>query len=118
MARTALTATALPTGYTTALVATTAQAVDNTNGNLVPLTGREHLVFINTTGGAITVTISSVAAASNSRTGNITTISVPATTGILITQKFPLDGWQQTDGNLYIDASATGLKVLVLQDPS
>ena len=78
-------------------------------------TGRE-LILVK--GGAApgTVTISSVADAQK-RTGNITTYAVGA--GLYsVFGPFPVDGWRQSDGQLYLAASATDISFAVLKLPA
>jgi hypothetical protein len=79
-------------------------------------TGRELILVHNANGAAQTITISSVID-DEKRTGDITTYSV----GIgeyAVFGPFPVDGWRQTDGNLYLAASATDVGIAVLRLPS
>jgi hypothetical protein len=86
---------------------------DNTNGNSFPFTGRELILFRNTTGGAITITLTS-AADPQGRTADITAYSIPATTGLAAFWAGNLVGWNQA-GSFFIDYSATGLGVAVMR---
>jgi hypothetical protein len=93
-------------------------ALDNVNGNSFPHTGKEVIVIQNSNaGGAQTVTFTSFPD-SQSRTGDITAYSIPASGFISF---FPgtgnPPGWRQTDGNIYIDCNAATVKALILRLP-
>jgi hypothetical protein len=96
-------------------LATTYATGDNTNGNSFPFTGRELIDFRNTTGGAITVTLTS-APDPQGRAADITAYSIPATTGLATFWAGNLVGWNQA-GSFFIDYSATGLGVRVIRIP-
>jgi hypothetical protein len=96
-------------------LATTYATADNTNGNSFSFTGRELIDFRNTTGGAITVTLTS-AADPQGRSADITAYSIPATTGLATFWAGNLVGWSQA-GSFYIDCSATGLGVRIIRIP-
>jgi hypothetical protein len=120
VARTALTPMLPPGKYPTLPLgalsaALTLVAGDNVNGNSVPSTGREIIIVQNTAGVAGTITVSSVADAFN-RSGDITAYSVPAA-GFAVLGPFPLQGWKQADGNLYLTVSAATMLVAVVQLP-
>lgn len=106
-----------PTLPLTALsAALTFVASDNVNGNSFVLTGRELLLLWNTTGGALTVTISS----SNDpqkRTGDISAYSVPANAWAMF-GPLPIVGWAQSDGTLLFTTSDAGLEAAVLRLPT
>ena len=122
MARTALTAQ-VPLGSYPSLplaalsAALTFAASDNANGNSVKSTGRELIVINNTDVGAQTVTITSRAVGPLNRTGDITTYSIPAS-GFAMLGPFAVNGWQQSDGNLYIDTSSANIKLAVIRLPA
>lgn len=119
MARTALTPVS-PTSINTSIGATAADvtftALDATNNNSLPSTGRELLLFNNTDTGAHTVTIWSVAD-DLGRKGDIVAYSIGASTYSLF-GPFPLRGWKQTDGNLWIDTNSALIKVLPIKIPT
>lgn len=122
MARTALTAQVplgpYPTLPLAALAAAlTWAAVDNVNGNSVKSTGRELVLVNNTDVAAQTVTFASVASSPFNRTGDITTYSIPAS-GFAMFGPFAVDGWRQSDGNLYINATSANVKVAVISLPA
>lgn len=91
-------------------------AVDAVNFNQTPCTGRELLFFSNPSGGALTVTVTSVPDPQN-RTGDITTYSIPAA-GFAVLGPFSTVGWKQPDGNLYFTGSGAALLVGVVQVPA
>jgi hypothetical protein len=76
-------------------------------------TGHEVLLVWNTTAGALTVTISSVAD-NRGRTGDITTYSIGADT-VAVFGPFSKEGWAQADGSIYAVASAAGVKFTVVR---
>src|SRR5687768_4495623 len=77
-------------------------AGESDNGYQYPATGREVVILRNTNVGAQTFTLKSVADELN-RTGDITTYSLGA--GEFAVLVPPLKGFQQIDGNIYIDIS-------------
>lgn len=80
------------------------------------LTGRELLLVRNDNVGAQTVTISSVPDEKR-RKGDITTYSIdPGEYAVF--GPFLVDGWVQSDGQLYIAASATDVAFAVLRLPA
>lgn len=99
------------------LSVTALDSVDNTNGNSWVGNGRDLMVIQNPTAGAITVTLTSVADQLG-RKGDITAYSIPANTGFMFFWFGSLIGWaQDAQGTIYLDASATGLKIKVLRIP-
>lgn len=88
---------------------------DNTNGDQFAFTGRELILFRNTTAGAITVTLTS-AADPQGRTADIAAYSIPATTGLAVFWAGNLVGWNQA-GQFYLNYSATGLGVAIVRIP-
>lgn len=99
------------------LSVTALDAVDNTNGNYWLGNGRDLMVIENPTAGAITVTLTSIADQFG-RKGDITAYSIPANTGHMFFWFGSLIGWaQDAQGSIYLDASATGLKVKILRLP-
>lgn len=92
-------------------------SVDNTNGNYWLGNGRDLLMIENPTAGAVTVTLTSIADQFG-RKGDITAYSIPANTGHMFFWFGSLIGWaQDAQGTIYLDASATGLKVKILRIP-
>lgn len=86
--------------------------VDSTNGNQVQASGDILLVFLNSTAGALTFTITSAPDA-RGRSSDITTYTI----GIGLVSMFRVDnqpGWIQSDGNIYFTASTSTLKVAAL----
>lgn len=89
-----------------------------TDGDTFVCTGREILLLQNTTGGALTLTVTSVAD-EKGRTGDITAYSVGA--GLFSCVPVGLYnglGWKSTAGTVRITCSGTGLKVAVLRLPA
>ena len=114
MARTALTPVDVPEDYTIGGVMLPWTASDNVNGNSVPHTGREILLVRNDNVGAQTATVASIADPFG-RTADCV-ISLAAAE-YWISQLFPLVGWQQADGNLFIDGSAADVMLCVIRLP-
>lgn len=97
-------------------VALTFVAADATNKEQVSLTGREVIVAWNSSADtARTVTITSVADEMG-RTGDIATDSLAFGT-FHVYGPFSLEGWEQTDGNLYFEASHADVKFAVIRLP-
>lgn len=91
-------------------------AADTGNNNEFVATGREILLVKNTDSAPHTVTIHSVPD-SLGRTGDITAYSVGA--GLIsLFGPFPLAGWDQTDGAVWIDGSDTHIQFAVIQLPA
>ncbi len=104
MARTELTKTTKPGGYSGTGTLLTMTAADTTNQNSFKATGQDLVVARNTDTADHTVTIES----SNDRYGrqeNISTYSVPAGETHIF-GPFPLHGWQQSDGHIYLEADS------------
>lgn len=114
MARTALTKTTIPSPYAGAGVAITMTAADTSNQNSFPLTGREIVIAWNSGATSRTVTVTSV----DDRYGRQENISAEAIAAGAIRVYgvgLALEGWQQTDGNLYLEASNAEVKFGVLK---
>jgi len=90
----------------------TMAAMDNANGNCIIMNGPLLLLF--TDGGANTMTISSVADYLG-RTTDITTYAVGS--GLYSAIYLRPDGWRQTNGYLYLTASAAAVKVAAFACP-
>ena len=120
MARTVLT-TVTPVGPYVSLPISansadfTFTAADNAAGNEFTATGKQILLVQNTDAGAQTFTISSVADALK-RTGDVGPYSMAAGefAAFLLTDQV---GYHQSDGNIYLDASAATIKFCVLNLP-
>lgn len=116
MARTELTPITAPTRWSITPVELEWTAADAVNGNQFTLTGVEVLLVHNSSGGALTVTVTS-AADPYGRSSDIDAHSIPASE-YRVLQRFPVDGWQQNDGKLYVDGSAAGILFAVIRLPS
>lgn len=103
MARTTLTAVAEPGSYTHAGVVLTMTAADVPNMNQAVLSGNEMLVAHNTGASPYTVTVTS-APDEYGRTKDIAAESIAAG-AYKIFGRFKLNGWRQSDGRLYFQAS-------------
>lgn len=116
MARTALTKLTAPGAYAGAGVALAFTAADVANKNRLGLTGRE-LVIVRNVDGAVahTVTFTSVDDAFN-RKEDISE-AIPAG-DYRIYGPFTKPGWEQSDGNLYLEADAAEIEFTVIQLPS
>lgn len=115
MARTILTKDTAP-GTNAAIGKVLTETVwDNVNGNRFVATGKELVVAHNTDVGAQTVSVTSVADPYG-RTGNITTFSIPAGS-IAVFGPFNVQGWQQADGYIYLDAAVVAVKFAILVLP-
>lgn len=114
MARTALTVTNIPTPYAGAGVAITMTAADISNQNRFPLTGREIVIAWNSGVSSRTVTITSVDDAYG-RQEHITAESIAAGAIRVYGCGLAIEGWQQTDGNLYLEANNAEVKFGILK---
>jgi hypothetical protein len=119
MPRTVTAKTLLPTAYAVAGVTPAQTAADTVNNNSIVLTGNEIVLAVNTdTAATHTVTITSAPDAEG-RTGDITADVVPVAvaglSGFRVYQRFPLTGYLQTDGNLYLTANSALIKFIVIQ---
>lgn len=114
--RVQITPVTLNTGYITTPDEIAFTAMDVSGKNYIVHTGREIVIFYNS--GAVdahAVIVSSVASPKTGRTGNLTK-SITAGK-YYVTQMFPTDGWQQTNGQLYFEGDHAELKVAVLRLP-
>lgn len=97
-------------------LAITMDSGDNTNGNVFTGNGRDLLLIQNPTAGAITVTFTSVNDPQG-RKGDITAYNIPIA-GFMVFWFGNLIGWaQDAVGSIYIDMSATGLKMKAIRIP-
>jgi hypothetical protein len=120
MARLSLTPKSLPAKYPTLPI--TANALDFTftaaganflDGAGFTLTGKEIPIVYNPDSGAHTVTVESVPDAYK-REGDITAYSIGAGEYAVLPQ-FPTDGWQQSDGKLYLAADNALVQFAILR---
>lgn len=118
MARVTITPVAVVGPHTTLQPAALALAfslvpADATNKEQFAITGREILIAYNSGASARTITLTSVADDKN-RTGDVTAYGIPA--GGFCAYKFSsIEGWRQTDGYMYIEASHAEVKWAVLR---
>ena len=113
MARVTHTAVAVPGSLNFDGAAITFVAATPASDEQVVHTGKEMIIAQNTTGGALTVTVTSVADPFG-RTKHIAADSIGAN-AFKIYGPFATTGWQQTDGNLYFEASGAGITFVVLK---
>lgn len=93
----------------TQLSTLTFTAADNANGNVVDISKRTCIIFENTSGGALTVTVTSYADPYG-RTADITAFSVAA--GARVARIFEPDGWTSIGGSdLEFTCSAATMEV-------
>lgn len=92
----------------------TMTAADASNKEQVTITGKELVIAHNTGASAYTVTISSVADAAAGRTGDVSAYSLAAGE-YAVFGPFDLDGWEQSDGKLYFEASNASVKFGVVR---
>lgn len=120
MARLALTVQEPPSAYPSlplaaddADVAFTAAGAAFADGASYPMTGRELLLVRNANAGAQTISIDSVAD-TRRRTGDISAYSLAAgeIAAFWINRT---EGWRQSDGNLYFEASAADVEFAVIR---
>jgi hypothetical protein len=79
--------------------------MDASNGNEVPLTGHEIVIFQNTDASAHTVTLLSVPD-SRGRSEDITAYSIPAGALAMFSYLSGTEGWQEGDGNAHFNTSS------------
>lgn len=91
----------------------TMTAADVANKEQVTLTGNELVIAYNANAGAQTVTISSVVD-DMGRTGDVTTYSIGAGE-YAVFGPFGTEGWRQSDGKLYFEATHADVKLGVVK---
>jgi len=118
MARTDLTKTTAQGaygGYAAGAADVTMAAADTTDKNQFTCQGNDLVIAHNTGGSAATITIDSVADPYG-REGDITAYSLGA--GEIATfGPFKAQGWQQSDGKIYLEASSADVQFGVLALP-
>ena len=115
MARTTLTKTAAPGGYSSTGAVVAMTAADITNKNQFVATGGDLVIAQNSGASPYTVTITSVADPYG-RTKDVTAFSLNAGE-IAVFGPFPALGWQQTDGKIYLEANNAAVKFGVVALP-
>lgn len=114
MARTELTKTIRPGGYSGTGTKLVSSAGDATNGNKFKTTGNELVIAENSDGASgHTVTIVSVDDQYN-RKEDISSYTVPAGETHIF-GPFPIHGWQQSDGMIYLDCGTTDINFKIVQ---
>jgi hypothetical protein len=109
-ARQQLTKTAYSGKYPAAAVTLTETAEDATNHTAIAITDKTVVTIHNTHATTtFTYTVTSIADALHGRTGDITAQNITAGQ-IKVIGPLGLDGWLQTDGNLYVSASDVSVK--------
>lgn len=92
-------------------------AADAVNKEQFVMTGKGEIVIAHNTGASTrTITITSVAHPNSRRTGDITTYSLGAGEYAAF-GPFEREGWIQSDGNMYIEASHAEVKFGVITLP-
>lgn len=86
-------------------------AADVANKNQFAPTGDDILIVQNSGASPYTFTISSVADALK-RTGDVGPYTIAA--GEIAAYRIKIDGWKQSDGNVYIEASNAAVKFAVI----
>lgn len=118
MARTPIVKSPVPGAFAVAGAAPTVQAADVGNMNSFVLTGNEVVLAVNTDTATHTVTVSSMPD-QEGRVADITADVVPAAvggkSGFRVYQRFPLNGYEQADGNLYLQSNSALVFFIVLQ---
>lgn len=111
MARTAIAITDATTQPPNVQISTVAS--DNVNGNMFLNDGRTILLALNSSGGALTITIASIADKYGRSDTALTTLSIPA--GVFkFFGPFPQSVWNQLGadiGNIYVNTAASTLQV-------
>ena len=93
----------------------TLAAGDAVNGNSMAVTGKEVLLAHNSSGGALTMTITSVIDEKN-RTKHITDYSLAAGDyAVFLVGMTMSKGWKQTDGTILVDVAAADILLAALK---
>lgn len=104
MPRTTIAAVATVGGYPSAGVAAAATAADVSNKNQTPHTGKNFIVHARNSGSTTrNVVFTSVADGQQNRTGDLNDTLTNAQSKIY--GPFAVDGWRQSDGQLYFEAA-------------
>lgn len=113
MARQELTATSAPGAYAGESAAVTMTAADTTDKEQFTLTGRELLLIHNTGGSPASWTATSVDDPFG-RSEDITTEAIAAG-AIHVYGPTRLEGWAQTDGKFYLEASSADVEFGIIR---
>ena len=117
MPRVTLTANPMPTPWATAPQLLTFTAADATNFEQCQMNGRQLiLIWNNSATTTYNITITSVGTSLQNRSGDQTQASLAANS-IYITQIFPQDGWQQSNGMIYFQATNANILFAVVTVP-
>ncbi len=117
MPRTTINPTSCPGPYPIAAVDLPFVAADIVNKNQVKWTGKELVIAWNTDGvNSYTATVSS-ANDSHNRSGNIGPKTIAAGAVAIMAGPLPNDGWRQSDGYIYCEASNVAVKFAVITLP-
>ncbi len=114
MPRQEVAVTTAPGAYKGTSTAVTLTAADTTNKEMFTLTGQELLIIQNTGGSAATWTATSVPDPNFGRTGNIAAESIAAG-AVRVFGPIKMEGWRQSDGKFYMEASAATVKFAVIR---
>lgn len=114
--RVAVTKTVLPGPYDYLGVLVVFEAADTVDKNKIVLTGKEVILAKNVGASPATVTVTSVADPYG-RTKDISAVSVAAGVVKAFGPFTNRQGWLQTDGSLYFEASAADIEFAVLVIP-
>lgn len=90
-------------------------AANVTSNNDYTMTGREIVIVRNDDAAAQVITFASIVDELN-RTGDITSYSIGASEYAAF-GPFPVRGWRQTDGKMYINPGDADLKIAIIQIP-
>ena len=112
MARTELTKTELPGRYVDDPVDLNFQAMDAVNGNSFASTGKEILIFRNDDVGSQTATVISTEDAYGREEDQ--PIAMDAD-DIKLAGPYPVEGWRQSDRQIYLDTTSANVKVAVIE---
>ncbi len=104
--------------YTAAAADLAELAADVANKNQFVFQPRDLLIVHNTDAAPQTFTVTSVADRKTGRTKDITTYSLAAGKIAVVGPFLDQDGWMQTDGYVYVEASAATVKFGVIQQPA
>lgn len=94
----------------------TLTAVDGSNGNSFSNNGRRILRLTNTSESAVTATVLFGRTIDGTDTEAGREITIPATTGDVLTSVWPPDDYNQGDGTVHVTfSSGTGVKIAVIE---
>lgn len=104
----------MPQPYASALLDLSFDAGDASNGNQFSHSGDEIIVAQNSHGSdPFDLTIVSASDPRTGRTGDI--VHEIAAGEFALTQRFPIAGWRQSDGMLYIDVENVAILIAVVR---